>query len=32
MEPEAQALMTESLNVNSIDQDEYPQTTEIQNR
>ncbi len=32
MEPEAEALMTESLNVNSIDQDEYPQTTEIQNR
>ncbi len=32
MEPEAQTLMTESLNVNSIDQDEYPQTTEIQNR
>jgi glutamate decarboxylase len=32
MEPEATALMTESLNVNSIDQDEYPQTTEIQNR
>jgi glutamate decarboxylase len=32
MEPEAEALMTESFNVNSIDQDEYPQTTEIQNR
>lgn len=32
MEPEAEALITESLNVNSIDQDEYPQTTEIQNR
>ena len=32
MEPEAETLMTESLNVNSIDQDEYPQTTEIQNR
>ena len=32
MEPEAVTLMTESLNVNSIDQDEYPQTTEIQNR
>ena len=32
MEPEAEALMTESLNVNSIDQDEYPATTEIQNR
>ena len=32
MEPEAEPLMTESLNVNSIDQDEYPQTTEIQNR
>jgi len=32
MEPEAKALIVESLNVNSIDQDEYPQTTEIQNR
>ncbi|MCA9711496.1 MAG: glutamate decarboxylase [Myxococcales bacterium] len=32
MEPEAEQLITESLNVNSIDQDEYPQTTEIQNR
>lgn len=32
MEPEAEALIVESLNVNSIDQDEYPQTTEIQNR
>jgi glutamate decarboxylase len=32
MEPEAETLMAESLNVNSIDQDEYPQTTEIQNR
>ena len=32
MEPEARALMAESLNVNSIDQDEYPATTEIQNR
>ncbi len=32
MEPEARDLMAESLNVNSIDQDEYPATTEIQNR
>jgi glutamate decarboxylase len=32
MEPEAEALMAETINVNSIDQDEYPQTTEIQNR
>lgn len=32
MEPEAEALIGETLNVNSIDQDEYPQTTEIQNR
>ncbi len=32
MEPEAEALIAETLNVNSIDQDEYPQTTEIQNR
>ena len=32
MEPEAELLMTENLNVNSIDQDEYPATTEISNR
>ncbi|QDU60588.1 Glutamate decarboxylase [Planctomycetes bacterium Pan216] len=32
MEPEAEKLMMESLNKNYIDQDEYPQTTEIQNR
>ena len=32
MEPEAEKLINETLNVNSIDQDEYPQTTEIQNR
>jgi glutamate decarboxylase len=32
MEPEANALIAESLNKNYIDQDEYPQTTEIQNR
>ena len=32
MEPEAERLMTETLNKNYIDQDEYPQTTEIQNR
>lgn len=32
MEPEAEKLIAETLNVNSIDQDEYPQTTEIQNR
>jgi len=32
MEPEAELLMAENLNVNSIDQDEYPATTEISNR
>jgi glutamate decarboxylase len=32
MEPEADRLMTETLGKNYIDQDEYPQTTEIQNR
>ncbi|MGH9071060.1 MAG: glutamate decarboxylase, partial [Acidimicrobiales bacterium] len=32
MEPEADKLMTESLGRNYIDADEYPQTTEIQNR
>jgi len=32
MEPEAERLMTETLGKNYIDQDEYPQTTEIQNR
>ena len=32
MEPEAEKLMMETLNKNYIDQDEYPQTTEIQNR
>ncbi|MBN1590375.1 MAG: glutamate decarboxylase [Pirellulales bacterium] len=32
MEPEAERLMMETLNKNYIDQDEYPQTTEIQNR
>jgi len=32
MEPEADRLMTETLAKNSIDQDEYPMTTEIQNR
>src|SRR3984893_16987512 len=32
MEPEADRLMAETLGKNYIDQDEYPQTTEIQNR
>jgi len=32
MEPEAERLMAETLGKNYIDQDEYPQTTEIQNR
>lgn len=32
MEPEADRLMAESLGRNYIDADEYPQTTEIQNR
>jgi glutamate decarboxylase len=32
MEPEADRLMTETLSKNYIDQDEYPQTTELQNR
>ena len=32
MEPEAERLMMETLNKNYIDQDEYPQTTEMQNR
>jgi len=32
MEPEAEQLMLETLGKNYIDQDEYPQTTEIQNR
>ena len=32
MEPEAKRLMAESINKNYVDQDEYPQTTEIQNR
>jgi glutamate decarboxylase len=32
MEPEAQALATETLNRNFVDQDEYPQTEEIHNR
>lgn len=32
MEPEAQRLIAETLDKNYIDQDEYPQTTEIQNR
>ena len=32
MEPEAEKLMMETLNKNYVDQDEYPQTTEIQNR
>ena len=32
MDTEAKLLINETLNVNSIDQDEYPQTTEIQNR
>jgi glutamate decarboxylase len=32
MEPQAERLMMETLNKNYIDQDEYPQTTEIQNR
>ena len=32
MEPEADRLMAETLSKNAIDQDEYPQTTEIQQR
>ena len=32
MDEEAQRLFSETLNKNYIDQDEYPQTTEIQNR
>ncbi|MCK4608670.1 MAG: glutamate decarboxylase [Gammaproteobacteria bacterium] len=32
MEPEAEKLMTQTLNKNYVDQDEYPQTTKIQNR
>jgi glutamate decarboxylase len=32
MEPEARRLMNETVDKNYIDQDEYPQTTEIQNR
>jgi glutamate decarboxylase len=32
MEPEAQALATETLNRNFVDQDEYPQTEEIHHR
>jgi glutamate decarboxylase len=32
MEPQIEHLMSETLNKNYIDQDEYPQTTEIQNR
>ena len=32
MEPEAKRLMTETLDKNYIDQDEYPQTTELQTR
>ena len=32
MEPEAETLMMETLGKNYVDQDEYPQTTEIQNR
>ncbi len=32
MEPQADQLMAETLNRNYVDQDEYPMTTEIQNR
>jgi glutamate decarboxylase len=32
MEPQAERLMAESLSKNFVDQDEYPQTTEIQHR
>jgi len=32
MEPEARRLMIETVDKNYVDQDEYPQTTEIQNR
>jgi glutamate decarboxylase len=32
MDPFADQLMADTRNVNSIDQDEYPQTTELQNR
>jgi glutamate decarboxylase len=32
MEPEAQALMTECLDKNMIDKDEYPQTAELESR
>lgn len=32
MEPEADQLILESLNINYIDESEYPSTTNIQNR
>jgi glutamate decarboxylase len=32
MEPEAEKLILESLNVNYVDTDEYPSSTEIHNR
>src|SRR5690242_17570937 len=32
MEPEAQVLMTECLDKNMIDKDEYPQTAELESR
>ena len=32
MEPECEALMAESLNINYIDENEYPSTTCIQNQ
>ena len=32
MEPEVNELILESLNINYIDESEYPSTTDIQNR
>ena len=32
MEPEAEKLITESINVNYVDAEQYPSSTEIQNR
>ena len=32
MEPECEEIMTESYNINYIDESEYPSTTSIQNR
>ena len=32
MEPEAEKLIQESINVNYVDAEQYPSSTEIQNR